>query len=191
MADQLIAVLRADEVSWTARRRLPWNSARRAVTRLPPVTSVGYLRIEAERGHDAGPYLRAIGRHRPRRPRRKAIAGKTRHDDGECLFGPLARPLRLCEPVGDLEELKKRARPAVGDKNREGFRRRSPLQDDVNDGAIDIEQSLLERVDLALPHAPVEMVYLIVPQSRRVIERCAGQPVRSARWLGKRVRRKR
>jgi hypothetical protein len=151
-----------------------------------PVAALRPVAPVAEAAHqlDPGPGDPFGGPARLGGRSREAVAGDRRDHQVEGVGGVAAVRRRIGQRPDDLEELRDRARPAVGDDQgqRRGLRRADVQK--VDAGAVDGGQELGEPVEPCLVGAPVVAVAPVAGQLLEVAERHPVRPAGAGQLIG-------
>ena len=126
--------------------------------RRAPVAALGAVTVVAKAHHQRLPGLGDFLHAPPGAAglAGEAVPGKRRADDVEGVFGASRR--RIGQRLNHLVELHNRARPAMGDHEREGVFVRGPLVDEMNVQPVDFGGELVKPIERGLTRAPVVVV---------------------------------
>ena len=152
-----------------------------------PVAALRAVAVVAEARHQLGPRgARCAATFQPglRRPVAEAVARQRRAHDVERVGRVAAVRDRIGERADDLVELDDRARPAVGDHERQRVRLRGPHVEEVDAEAVELGAELRERVEARLGRPPVVLRRPVRAQLLHVRERDALRPVVDGLGLG-------
>jgi hypothetical protein len=130
----------------------------------PEVAALGAVALVAEALHQPVPQPRRVARGVPRWPLREAVAGERRDHEVEAA-----------QVRHELEVLDERARPPVGEDQREPA---APYVRVVDPHAVDVGEEVIDLVQPPLLLAPVEPVGPVREQVAQVVEVGALRPGR-------------
>jgi hypothetical protein len=153
----------ADQPVWVLERHVGRHTR-------PEVAALGAVALVAEARHQPVPQPRRVPRGVAGRPLREAVAGKRRDDEVEGA-----------EVRHELEVLDERARPAVGEDQRQPA---APHVGVVDPHAADVGEEVVDLVQPPLLLAPVEPVGPVREQVAQVAEVGALHPGRLRRRRG-------
>ena len=150
-----------------------------------PVAALGQIAVVSQHaGHQLGEQTRHPARsHRPCRPAREAESRQGRGDHVEGIALAAAVAFGMGERIDDLDELRDRAGPAVGDEQRQGRRTAARFVDEVDVDAIDGRREVREPVEHLLLRPPVELLQPVGAQLLHVVEVGAVGPAAVIRHL--------
>ncbi len=144
-----------------------------------PVPALGAVAVVAKAQHQRLP---GLGDPLDAPPGAGGLAGESiprqrRTDDMEGVLGATAVSRRIGQRLDHLVKLHDRARPAVGDHQREGVVVRRPLMDEMNVQPVDLGDELVKAVERGLARPPVVVVGPVAGQVAGVPQRNALAPV--------------